>query len=87
MADLSDAVCYAYVKAFLDAVVPADAGIVVLGHDLRPSSPRIAAACAQAIRDSGREVVFTGKLPTPALAYYCRMTQRPGVMVTGSHIP
>ncbi|TAM09641.1 MAG: phosphomannomutase [Nevskiaceae bacterium] len=86
VADMTDAVCYAYVKAFLEAVVP-NADTVVLGHDLRPSSPRIAAACALAIHDSGKEVMFVGELPTPALAFYCRKIQSPGVMVTGSHIP
>ena len=52
VADLTDAVCYAYAQAFLRSVAAASPRIVV-GHDLRPSSPRIAAACIQAIRDAG----------------------------------
>lgn len=86
---MSDELCYAYVAAFLDAVVgntEADKR-VVLGHDLRPSSPRIAAACAQAVVDSGREVVYAGELPTPALASYAYEHQLPAIVVTGSHIP
>ena len=55
VADLSDAVCYAYAQAFLQTVA-AGSSRVVVGHDLRPSSPRIAAACIEAIRDAGREV-------------------------------
>lgn len=86
---MSNELCYAYVAAFLQTVV-ADANTVkkiVLGHDLRPSSPRIAAACAKAIIDSGREVIYAGALPTPALASYAYEHQLPAIVVTGSHIP
>lgn len=78
--------CGAYAQAFLQAVA-ADATEVVLGHDLRPSSPAIAAACAQAIHDAGKRVVFVGALPTPAVAYYAALRQAPAIVVTGSHIP
>ena len=86
VADMTDEVCYAYAAAFLQSVA-GEAGRVVLGHDLRPSSPRIAAACAAAIQDSGREVVYAGALPTPALASYAARLQAPTLVVTGSHIP
>lgn len=60
-------------------------GRVVLGHDLRPSSPRIPQACAAAIVDFGAKVVYAGAQATPALAYFA---QRSGaVVVTGSYIP
>lgn len=86
---MSDELCYAYVAAFLHSVVGNVGGDnrVVLGHDLRPSSPRIAAACAKAIADSGRAVVYAGALPTPALASYAYEHKLPAVVVTGSHIP
>jgi phosphomannomutase len=86
---MNDELCYAYVAAFLSAVV-GDITLdkrVVLGHDLRPSSPRIVSACAKAIIDSGREVLYAGELPTPALASYAYEYQLPAVVVTGSHIP
>lgn len=86
VADMTDEVCYAYAAAFLQSV-GSMAGKVVLGHDLRPSSPRIAAACAAAIRDSGRQVVYAGALPTPALAFYAAQLGMPTLVVTGSHIP
>ncbi len=86
VANMSDEVCYAYTQAFLIAAA-ADAGQVVVGHDLRPSSPRIAAACMQAILDSGRSVVFAGALPTPAVAHYCAINKIAGIIITGSHIP
>lgn len=83
---LTDSVCQAYTTAFLSAVVP-EAPRIVLGCDLRPSSPTIARACAAAIRAAGREVVFAGALPTPALVFYGLQQGLPAVMVTGSHIP
>jgi phosphomannomutase len=86
VANMSDDVCYAYAQAFLRAVASAS-GTVVLGHDLRPSSPAIAAACAQAVRDAGKDVVFVGALPTPAIAYYAALRGAPAIVVTGSHIP
>jgi phosphomannomutase len=86
VSDMTDALCYAYTLAFLKAVVR-QPGPIVLGHDLRPSSPRMAAACAAAMRDAGYTVIYAGALPTPALAYYAATLDAPCLVVTGSHIP
>lgn len=86
VSDMSDEVCYAYTQAFLKTV-PFTDGRVALAIDLRPSSPRIAAACAAAIQDTGMHVDFCGAIPTPALAYYAQRNGLPAIMVTGSHIP
>ena len=84
--NMSDDVCYAYTQAFLRAVATGT-DAVVLGHDLRPSSPAIAAACARAVHDAGKRVLFVGALPTPAIAYYAAVCSAPAIVVTGSHIP
>lgn len=86
VSDMTDTLCYAYSLAFLQAVV-SQPGPIVLGHDLRPSSPRMAAACAAAMRDAGYTVIYAGALPTPALAYYAATLDAPCLVVTGSHIP
>ncbi|MBD8528784.1 MULTISPECIES: phosphomannomutase [unclassified Massilia] len=86
VAQMSDAICYAYAQAFLKAVADGP-GPVIIGHDLRPSSPAIAGACAQAVRDAGREVVFVGPMPTPAVAYYAATRNASSLVITGSHIP
>ncbi len=86
VADMTDEVCYAYSAAFLQAVAGAG-DKVVLGHDLRPSSPHIASVCAAAIQDTGRQVFYAGALPTPALAFYAAQLGAPTLVVTGSHIP
>lgn len=85
-ANMTEQVCGSYVTAFLQQVVP-DAKKIVLGHDLRPSSPFIVNACAAAILTQGIEVIFAGALPTPALALYALQENIPAIMVTGSHIP
>jgi len=83
---LTDEVCYAYTSAFLRAVVP-DCRLLVLGHDLRPSSPAITAACLAAAEDAGVAVLYAGALPTPAIAYYAAQVEAPALVITGSHIP
>ncbi|PTW44034.1 phosphomannomutase [Rhodovulum kholense] len=80
----------AYVRAFL-AACPAGPRVLV-GRDLRASSPRIAEDVIAAIRAAGREAVDCGALPTPALALAAmgQGEEGPGaaaIMVTGSHIP
>lgn len=85
---LTDNLCCAYTQAFLSILKDNHAiKRVALGIDLRPSSPRIASACAQAIRKYGCTVDYCGALPTPALAYYAKEEHIPAIMVTGSHIP
>jgi len=88
---MTDPVCYAYTVGFLQAmagqgrIVPGDS--VYLAGDLRPSTGRILAACQQAVADSGYQPVYTGRLPSPAVACYAMQQQAASVMVTGSHIP
>lgn len=85
---MTDEVCAAYAAAFLSVVRQSfTVTRIALGIDLRPSSPRIAAACAAALLDAGVEVEFCGALPTPALALYAQNEGIPAIMVTGSHIP
>jgi phosphomannomutase len=60
---------------------------VLVGRDLRASSPQIAAAVIAAIAGSGVRAIDCGELPTPALAYEALRRRAPAIMVTGSHIP
>jgi phosphomannomutase len=85
---MTDEVCAAYVHAFV-AVMRRGFAFerIALGMDLRPSSPRIAAACADALRQAGLQVDWCGVLPTPALALHALAAGIPAIMVSGSHIP
>lgn len=81
---------YAHVRAFCAMLREDDGagtGEVLIGRDLRASSPLIAAQCAQAIADSGLIPVDCGAVPTPALAMAAMQARSPAIMVTGSHIP
>ena len=88
---MTDYVCHAYTTGFLQHLTDlgefAPGTRVALAGDLRPSTPRIMVACAQAIRDMGGEPVNCGFVPTPALALYAFGQGIPSIMVTGSHIP
>ena len=88
---MTDEVCYGYTRGFLQFMGECEAwqtsGRVALAGDLRPSTPRILAACAKAVRDIGGEPVFCGYVPTPALACWAFEQGIPSIMVTGSHIP
>ncbi len=88
---MTDRVCYGYTIGFLSYLSEigefAPGSEVALAGDLRPSTPRILRAAAQAIRDAGGSPVICGHVPTPALALYAFSRRTPSLMVTGSHIP
>jgi phosphomannomutase len=89
VADLTPDVVVAYARAFARHLrasgVPT--GACLLGWDLRPSSPAIAAAVAAGLEAEGLRAVVAGPVPTPALALAALERALPAVMVTGSHIP
>lgn len=79
-----------YVVAFLkhlEASGQMQGGRVLVGSDLRPSSPAIGRDCLAAIAAAGFVPVDCGAVATPALALRALETQSAAVMITGSHIP
>jgi phosphomannomutase len=88
---MTDRVCFAYTAAFLQHLANigqfAPSTAVAIAGDLRPSSPRIMAACAAAVRHMGGEVDYCGFVPSPAIAAHGFAHGIPSLMVTGSHIP
>jgi len=58
-----------------------------IAFDLRPSSPSMALAAVEAMRDAGMKPVNCGRIPTPALTLYALAQGKGSLMVTGSHIP
>ncbi len=83
--ELTDPLCAGYTEAFL-ASAETD-GTVLIGQDLRASSPRIAAAVAAGAARLGIKAIDCGVLPTPALALDAMTRGTAAVMITGSHIP
>lgn len=88
---MTDSVCFAYTCAFLQHLEIigqfAPGGHVAIAGDLRPSTPRIMAACAAAVRHMGGTPDHCGFVPSPAVAAYGFAQGIPSLMVTGSHIP
>ena len=59
---------------------------LIIGRDGRHSSPELAGALVAGLRESGRDVVDIGLVPTPLLYFATHWLQaNSGVMVTGSH--
>ena len=87
--DLIGGPAYDHAAAFLRALGangPAGSAVLI-GRDLRSSSPAIAGAVAAAVHDAGLRPLDCGVLPTPALALEAMRRTALAVMVTGSHIP
>jgi phosphomannomutase len=78
--DLARATGRAFVR-----VVGADT--VVIGHDMRPSSPALAGAFADGATAAGADVVLIGLASTDQLYFASGHLGHPGVMFTASHNP
>ncbi|WP_114946114.1 phosphomannomutase [Microvirga calopogonii] len=90
--ELNGVPAFAYTRAFAellkeDGSAATSQRKVLVGRDLRASSPSIAQLCCAALQDAGLVAVDCGALPTPALAYHGKRFGLPAIMVTGSHIP
>ncbi|MGH3371501.1 MAG: phosphomannomutase/phosphoglucomutase, partial [Nocardioidaceae bacterium] len=72
--------------AFVD-VTGAAGGSVVVGHDMRPSSPMLAAAFAEGATEAGADVVMIGLASTDQLYFASGSLGMPGAMFTASHNP
>jgi phosphomannomutase len=88
VSDFTPEVCAAFTHAFIEVMKQSfDVNKIAIACDNRPSSPKMAQACAQAVINAGLEAVFYGVIPTPALAYSSMQQNIPSIMITGSHIP
>jgi phosphomannomutase len=65
----------------------ATGGTVVVGHDMRPSSPALAGAFAAGAADAGADVVMIGLASTDQLYFASGHLGHPGAMFTASHNP
>jgi len=71
-------------RAFVGVV---GAETVVVGHDMRPSSPGMAGAFAAGAAEAGADVVMIGLASTDQLYFASGHLGHPGVMFTASHNP
>jgi phosphomannomutase/phosphoglucomutase len=65
-----------------------DSGTVVVGRDVRQSSPSLSEALIEGVVSTGLDVVDLGIAPTPLVYFYLFQHEvAGGVIVTGSHNP
>ncbi|HKR62522.1 MAG TPA: phosphoglucosamine mutase, partial [Thermoanaerobaculia bacterium] len=61
---------------------------ILLGMDTRESGPEIARALAAGAAKGGSEAQLIGVIPTPGVAYLCRMTDaEAAISISASHNP
>ncbi|STD06741.1 Phosphomannomutase/phosphoglucomutase [Dermatophilus congolensis] len=75
-------------SAFAQVVArPDGASSVVVGHDMRPSSPELSQAFAEGVAAQGLDVVIIGLCSTDGLYFASGSMGLPGAMFTASHNP
>ncbi len=86
--NLTHEVATAVGAAFADAIVlPDGERTVVIGHDMRDSSPGFATAIASGLTARGVNVIHVGLCSTDGLYFASGSLNMPGVMITASHNP
>ena len=83
---LDDALATEIGAAFV-RVTGSAGGSVVVGHDMRPSSPGMARAFAEGAARAGADVVMIGLASTDELYFASGTLGLPGAMFTASHNP
>ena len=82
--DLNEPVGYAIGRAFA-ALLKVEK--VVVGRDMRLSSPQMFEAVANGLLDQGADVLNIGMVSTDQYYYACATLDHAGIMVTASHNP
>jgi len=85
--DLAHAVGAAFVRVLKIAARDGGPGVVVVGHDMRPSGPELVAAFADGVREQGCDVILIGLASTDGLYFASGNLNIPGAMFTASHNP
>jgi phosphomannomutase len=85
---LNSEVAFAIGSAFAQVVAhPDGATSIVIGHDMRPSSPELSRAFADGAASQGLDVTLIGLCSTDGLYYASGALNVPGAMFTASHNP
>ncbi|MFD7643371.1 phosphomannomutase/phosphoglucomutase [Kitasatospora sp. NPDC059795] len=79
-----ESLAYAFGAAFVEVV---GGNAIVVGHDMRPSSPSLSRAFAEGAASRGADVVEIGLCSTDQLYFASGSLDLPGAMFTASHNP
>src|SRR5512143_4152198 len=82
--ELNEEVAYAVGRAFVTFL---GAQEVVVGRDMRLSSPSLFERVTAGIMDQGANVIDIGMVSTDQYYFACFQFKQPGMMVTASHNP
>jgi len=82
--NLTDDIAYKIGKAFVSFLKCKD---VIVGYDMRTSSPKLSKAFMRGVNESGANAVDIGMVSTDGLYFACGFLNKPGVMFTASHNP
>jgi phosphomannomutase len=85
--DLAHDVGAAFVRVVGAASRDGGPGVVVIGHDMRPSGPDLVASFAEGVREQGCDVLLIGLASTDGLYFASGSLGLPGAMFTASHNP
>jgi phosphomannomutase len=80
-------IAFAQVSGVAAAEVGSEQRRVVVGHDMRASSPSLSRAFAEGVSSQGGDVVLIGLCSTDGLYYASGALDCPGAMFTASHNP
>lgn len=81
---LNEEVAYAVGRAFVSFLKSSE---VIVGRDMRLSSPAIKAHLLLGLTEQGADVIDIGMVSTDQYYYACATLKKPGIMVTASHNP
>ena len=82
--DLTDDVAYKIGRAFVSFLKCKE---VVVGYDMRVSSPKLSKAFMKGVNDEGFDAIDIGQVSTDGLYFASGFLNKPGVMFTASHNP
>src|SRR3989338_648180 len=82
--NLTDDVAYKIGRAFVSFLRCRE---VVVGYDMRVSSPKLAKAFMKGVNEQGADAIDIGMVSTDGLYFALGFLNKPGVMFTASHNP
>ncbi len=82
--ELNDGIAYEIGRAFVHFLKCKD---VIVGTDMRISSPKLSRAFMQGAAEQGANVIFIGEVCTDAVYFASGFLSKPAVMFTASHNP
>tara|TARA_Y100000310_G_scaffold47186_1_gene43769 strand:- start:1701 stop:3035 length:1335 start_codon:yes stop_codon:yes gene_type:complete len=82
--DLTEGVAYKIGRAFVSFLKCKE---VVVGYDMRISSPKLSKAFMKGVNDSGADAIDIGTVSTDGLYFASGFLRKAGVMFTASHNP